>query len=183
MKGRAWLIPMYMYDNMFHQTRAQHCKWISWFKKGNWTKYSPDLKCKMWPTMESTNCLWEKSLGNDTLYKLFREDKVHHVFLHSRTIREWKQDDRVTIHILLNRPCCGYISLTLISVLFQSWFGYSRISSDKKYMSNVHSRPVVSDDWSLARTQGSKLQLIWSPILLPFSPWQLKILVSDFSMI
>lgn len=88
----------------------------------------------------------KKSLGNDTLYKLFREDKVHHVFLHSRTIREWKQDDWVTIHILLNRPCCGYISLTLISVLFQSRFGYSRISSDKKYMSNVHSRPVVSDD-------------------------------------
>lgn len=35
----------------------------------------------------------KKSLGNDTLYILFREDKVHHVFLHSRTIREWKQDD------------------------------------------------------------------------------------------
>ena len=47
----------------------------------------------------------KKSLGNDTLYILFREDKVHHVFLHSRTIREWKQDDRVTIHILLNRIC------------------------------------------------------------------------------
>ena len=44
--------------------------------------------------------------------------------------------------------------------------------------------------WSnLLNMQGSKLHLIWSPMLLTFSPWRLKILVwspkwrLDFSMI